>query len=84
MRHPLLAMVVALVSLASQARDVPPEGIDLAPELPKGPFDAVVLAVRHDTLASLGEARLRELLVRDGLLYDIKEVLPVPSSDARI
>lgn len=59
-------------------------GIDLAPELPKGPFDAVVLAVRHDTFASLGEARLRELLVRDGLLYDIKEVLPVPSSDARI
>ena len=59
-------------------------GIDLAPELPKGPFDAVVLAVRHDTFANLGEARLRELLVRDGLLYDIKEVLPVPSSDARI
>lgn len=31
MRHPLLAMVVALVSLASQARDVPPEGIDPTP-----------------------------------------------------
>lgn len=59
-------------------------GIDLAPELPKGPFDAVVLAVRHDAFAEFGEAKLRELLVPSGLIYDLKEVLPVGASDVRI
>lgn len=59
-------------------------GLDLPPDLPKGPFDAVVLAVRHDKLVQLGEAKFRELLVRGGIIYDLKEVLPVLASDARI
>jgi UDP-N-acetyl-D-galactosamine dehydrogenase len=58
--------------------------IDLAPEMPNGPFDAAVLAVRHDVFAALGEEKLRELLVPGGLVYDLKEVLPVSASDARI
>ena len=47
-------------------------------------YDAVVLAVRHDEFVELGTDKLRSLLVRDGLLYDIKEVLSVEGSDARI
>lgn len=58
--------------------------IDLAPEMPNGPFDAAVLAVRHDVFAALGEEKFRELLVPGGLVYDLKEILPVSASDARI
>ncbi len=59
-------------------------GIDLAAEMPIGPFDAAVLAVRHDVFAALGEQKLRDLLVPGGLVYDLKEILPVSASDARI
>ena len=59
-------------------------GIELQTELPQGPFDAIVLAVRHDEIVAIGEKRMRELLVPGGLLYDLKEVLPVGSSDTRI
>lgn len=59
-------------------------GLDLAPVLPKGPFDAVVLAVRHDNFVNLGAPKLRELLVPGGIVYDLKEILPIDSSDARI
>jgi UDP-N-acetyl-D-galactosamine dehydrogenase len=53
-------------------------------ELPAGPFDAVVLAVRHDSYGRMGAERIRALLVPGGLLYDIKEVIPVADSDARL
>lgn len=59
-------------------------GIDIESRLPAGRFDAVVLAVRHDQFAEMGDARLREMLVPGGLLYDLKEVLPIGGSDARI
>ena len=52
--------------------------------LPAGSYEAVVLAVRHDAIARLGSARLRELLAPGGILYDLKGVLPVHESDARI
>jgi UDP-N-acetyl-D-galactosamine dehydrogenase len=59
-------------------------GLKICKELPAGPFDAVVLAVRHDEFVELGKDKMRALLVRDGVLYDIKEVLAVTESDARI
>jgi UDP-N-acetyl-D-galactosamine dehydrogenase len=59
-------------------------GMELAAELPKGPFDAIVLAVRHDEFVELGPERFRAMLVPGGLLYDLKEVLPVAASDARV
>jgi UDP-N-acetyl-D-galactosamine dehydrogenase len=58
--------------------------IDIARELPRGPFDAVVLAVRHDEFVGMGAARMRALMVPGGLLYDLKEVLPAGESDARV
>ncbi len=59
-------------------------GLPIYSKCPEGLFDAVVLAVRHDEFVNMGSNKLRALLVRDGLLYDIKEILPVESSDARI
>jgi UDP-N-acetyl-D-glucosamine/UDP-N-acetyl-D-galactosamine dehydrogenase len=59
-------------------------GVDIETTMPAGPFDAAVIAVRHDAFAAMGETRLRALLVPGGLLYDLKEALPVANSDARL
>ena len=59
-------------------------GIKLAPVMPAGPFDAVVLAVKHDVIAEMPPVRFREMLVPGGLLYDMKVVLPVAESDVRL
>jgi UDP-N-acetyl-D-galactosamine dehydrogenase len=53
-------------------------------ELPKGPFDAVILAVRHEPIAKLGENGIRALLAAGGLIYDLKGILPPDVSHARI
>jgi UDP-N-acetyl-D-glucosamine/UDP-N-acetyl-D-galactosamine dehydrogenase len=58
--------------------------LNIQTAIPAGPFDAVVLAVRHDSFVELGATKIRNLLVPGGLLYDIKEVMPVADSDARI
>jgi UDP-N-acetyl-D-galactosamine dehydrogenase len=59
-------------------------GIQICTALPSGSFDAVVLAVRHDEFVEMGSQSFRKLLVRDGLLYDLKEILSVGDSDVRI
>ena len=53
-------------------------------ELPDGPFDTLVLAVPHDAIAELGKDRLSGLLAENGLIYDIKGILPPDQSDVRI
>jgi UDP-N-acetyl-D-glucosamine/UDP-N-acetyl-D-galactosamine dehydrogenase len=59
-------------------------GIDIINELPAGPFNAVILAVKHDPIAQLGEAGIKALLTPDGLIYDLKGILPRDVSHARI
>ncbi len=60
-------------------------GIAVTRELPEGTFDGIVLAVRHAEILSLGAERLRSWLAPGGgFIYDLKEVLPVPESDARL
>ena len=59
-------------------------GIVLTNELPKGPFDAVILAVKHDPIAKLGETGINALLAPGGLIYDLKGILPPGVSHARI
>jgi UDP-N-acetyl-D-galactosamine dehydrogenase len=59
-------------------------GIDITNELPAGPFNAVILAVKHDPIAQLGEAGIKALLTPDGLIYDLKGILPRDVSHARI
>jgi UDP-N-acetyl-D-galactosamine dehydrogenase len=59
-------------------------GLDIVNELPKGPFDAVILAVQHEPIAKLGENGIRALLAAGGLIYDLKGILPPDVSHARI
>lgn len=60
-------------------------GIKLIREMPKAAhFDALVLAVRHDEFTSIPPDTLRSLLVHGGLIYDLKGVLPIDVSDARL
>ena len=59
-------------------------GLDIVNELPKGPFDAVILAVKHESIAKIGEAGIKALLAPGGLIYDLKSILPPTVSHARI
>ena len=59
-------------------------GLDIVNELPKGPFDAVILAVKHEPIAKMGEAGIKALLAPGGLIYDLKGILPPGVSHARI
>jgi UDP-N-acetyl-D-glucosamine/UDP-N-acetyl-D-galactosamine dehydrogenase len=59
-------------------------GVDIVEELPRGPFDAIILAVKHEPIAKMGEAGIRALLAPGGLIYDLKGVLPPSVSHARI
>ncbi len=60
-------------------------GIKLIRELPRAAhFDTLVLAVRHDEFARMPPDALRALLVPGGLIYDLKGVLPIDRSDARL
>ena len=59
-------------------------GIEVSNTLPKGRFDAVVLAVKHNEIVELGPDRLRRLVKPGGVLYDLKGILPVGSSDASL
>src|SRR4029077_18369928 len=80
-----LAMeVIVYDPLADPAEVREKYGIELATTIPEGRFDAVILAVRHDQIIELGASRLRAMLVSGGVLYDLKQVLPLEASDARI
>jgi len=59
-------------------------GIEITNELPAATFNAVILAVKHDPIAQLGEAGIKALLTPDGLIYDLKGILPRDVSHARI
>ncbi len=59
-------------------------GITLSNKILSGPFDAVVLAVKHDTIVGLGETAIRKLLTPNGSIYDIKGILPASASNARL
>lgn len=56
-------------------------GINVSSKLPKGRFDAVVLAVKHNAIMAMGHDKLRRLLRPRGVIYDLKGVLPVGTSD---
>jgi UDP-N-acetyl-D-galactosamine dehydrogenase len=83
-----LAGLVAEVAVYDPVADVElakhEYGIALSNTLPGGPFDAVVLAVKHDGIAGMGEAAIRSLLAPNGLIYDIKGILPASASNARL
>ncbi len=59
-------------------------GLGVMNDLPDGPFDAVILAVPHAEIVSLGVERIEALLCEGGLLYDLKSVLPPQAGRVRI
>jgi UDP-N-acetyl-D-glucosamine/UDP-N-acetyl-D-galactosamine dehydrogenase len=82
---PLVAEVVVYDPYADPTEALHEYGIVLQNELPTGRFDTAVLAVRHDRIVSLGEGGVRALLDPNrGFVYDLKEILPLSGSDARL
>ena len=79
-----VAEVVIYDPMADHALAKHEYGLDIVNELPKGPFDAVILAVKHEQIARLGEAGIKALLAPGGLIYDLKGILPPGVSHARI
>lgn len=59
-------------------------GVTILDAVPDGPFDAVIVAVKHDEITGLGAERLKALVGEHGLLYDITGALPAEQSHARI
>jgi UDP-N-acetyl-D-galactosamine dehydrogenase len=51
-------------------------GVAISSDLPKGPFDALVLAVAHSDIVALGPEVLNDMLCEGGLIYDIKGIVP--------
>jgi UDP-N-acetyl-D-galactosamine dehydrogenase len=59
-------------------------GIAVLPDRPAGPFDAIVLAVKHKAFATSGRKGVEMLLAPNGLVYDLKGVLAPDASDVRL
>jgi UDP-N-acetyl-D-galactosamine dehydrogenase len=59
-------------------------GVALTNKLPVGSFDTIILAVKHEPIAGMGEDGIKALLAPGGLIYDLKGVLPPSISHARI
>jgi UDP-N-acetyl-D-galactosamine dehydrogenase len=59
-------------------------GIDPVGTPEPGAYDAVVLAVAHREFKALGAAGVRGFLKEDGVLYDIKHLLPADAVDGRL
>jgi UDP-N-acetyl-D-galactosamine dehydrogenase len=79
-----VAEVVTYDPMADAALARHEYGVSLTNVLPPGPFDAVILAVKHEPIAALGEKGIKALLAPGGLMYDLKGMLPLGASDARI
>ena len=58
--------------------------LNLIQELFDGIYDAIVLAVDHSDYKSWGEQKIRKLGKQKHVLYDVKYVLPIGSSDLRL
>ncbi|MES9927447.1 MAG: UDP binding domain-containing protein, partial [Candidatus Thiodiazotropha sp. 6PDIVS] len=59
-------------------------GLRPIPGLTEGAYDAVILAVAHREFQEMGSERIRALCTENGVLYDVKHVLPVDDVDARL
>jgi UDP-N-acetyl-D-galactosamine dehydrogenase len=59
-------------------------GLRLITELEQGAYDAVILAVAHKDFTEMGSEKIRSLCKENGVLFDVKHVLPVTDVDARL
>lgn len=58
--------------------------IKLVEEIKKNFYDAILLAVNHREFINLGSKAIKEGLVSDGILYDMKSVFPKEESNLRL
>jgi len=79
-----VAKVEVFDPLADAGEAMHEYGIAISNSLPAGPFDAAVLAVRHDAIAELCREGLGGLLRSGGVIYDIKGLVPAGESHARL
>lgn len=56
-------------------------GIGITNTLPKGQYDAIILAVSHDQFKALD---IKQLLKPNGVIYDVKGILPRDIIDGRL
>ncbi|MBD8524854.1 Vi polysaccharide biosynthesis UDP-N-acetylglucosamine C-6 dehydrogenase TviB [Pseudomarimonas arenosa] len=59
-------------------------GLKVSESLPEGQYDAAVIAVAHRQFVELGAERIRGLLKSNGVLFDVKHVLPKSAVDDRL
>ncbi|MGB2109576.1 MAG: Vi polysaccharide biosynthesis UDP-N-acetylglucosamine C-6 dehydrogenase TviB [Marinobacter vinifirmus] len=59
-------------------------GLSLVPTPEQGKYDAVFLAVPHNEYAALSAADLRGYATKNGVLFDLKGVLPLGEADLRL
>ncbi len=53
-------------------------------ELHEGAYQAVILAVAHKQFVEMGSDRIRSLCSKNGVLYDVKNILPAADVDLRL
>jgi UDP-N-acetyl-D-galactosamine dehydrogenase len=59
-------------------------GLSPIKELKAGVYDAVILAVAHREFQQMGVEKIRALCKENGVLYDVKNILPANEVDARL
>ncbi len=59
-------------------------GLELAPDLRPGTYDAIILAVAHRQFIAMGPAALRALGKPGCVLFDVKQALPREAVDDRL
>jgi UDP-N-acetyl-D-galactosamine dehydrogenase len=59
-------------------------GIDTIDTLEENKYDAVILAVAHEEFVEMGAEKIRALLKPEGILYDVKNILPKEAVDGRL
>ncbi|MBQ0764471.1 Vi polysaccharide biosynthesis UDP-N-acetylglucosamine C-6 dehydrogenase TviB [Marinobacter psychrophilus] len=59
-------------------------GINLTEKPMKGEYDGVIVAVPHQEYAAMSAGDLRGYLNKNGVLYDLKGVLPLGEADLRL
>ena len=59
-------------------------GVTTLKEVPSKQYDAVIVAVAHQQFVDMGVAGIRSLLKPQSVLFDIKNILPRGTADARL
>ncbi len=59
-------------------------GIVPIESLQENHYDAIILAVAHDEFVEMGAEKIRALCKPDGILYDVKNILPKSAVDGRL